>query len=132
MDLAWSLRFRVHHRLAERYRAGRVLLAGDAAHVHSPAGGQGMNTGIHDAIALAKALTAVLSAEGSDADLDAYQQRRRPAAERVVALTDRMTLMATVKGGRGRALRNLALGVVGRLPVVPRMLATELAGLHNH
>jgi 2-polyprenyl-6-methoxyphenol hydroxylase-like FAD-dependent oxidoreductase len=51
-DVVWSSRFRVHHRLADRYRDGRVFLAGDAAHVHSPAGGQGMNTGIQDAVAL--------------------------------------------------------------------------------
>ena len=50
--LAWSSRFRVHHRVADHYRAGRLLLAGDAAHVHSPAGGQGMNTGIQDGFAL--------------------------------------------------------------------------------
>src|SRR5262249_48892598 len=59
-EIAWSTRFHVHHRLADRYRAGRVLLAGDAAHVHSPAGGQGMNTGIRDAVALGHALAAVV------------------------------------------------------------------------
>ena len=53
--LAWSSRFRVHHRVADHYRAGRLFLAGDAAHVHSPAGGQGMNTGIQDGYALGRA-----------------------------------------------------------------------------
>ncbi|MFJ5042971.1 FAD-dependent monooxygenase [Streptomyces parvulus] len=52
----WSSRFRVHHRVADRYRNGRLLLAGDAAHVHSPAGGQGMNTGIQDGYALGRAI----------------------------------------------------------------------------
>ena len=56
-DVVWSSRFRVHHRVADAYRSGRILLAGDAAHVHSPAGGQGMNLGIQDAVALAEALT---------------------------------------------------------------------------
>jgi 2-polyprenyl-6-methoxyphenol hydroxylase-like FAD-dependent oxidoreductase len=56
----WSSRFRVHHRLADAYRRGPVFLAGDAAHVHSPAGGQGMNTGIQDAIMLAELLADVL------------------------------------------------------------------------
>ena len=60
-DVVWGSRFRIHHRVADTYRAGRLLLAGDAAHVHSPAGGQGMNLGIQDAVALADALTSVLS-----------------------------------------------------------------------
>src|SRR5262249_1041586 len=55
-EVVWGTRFRVHHRIADAYRAGRVLLVGDAAHVHSPAGGQGMNTGMQDAIVLAEAL----------------------------------------------------------------------------
>ena len=53
-DLMWGSRFRIHHRVADTYRAGRLLLAGDAAHVHSPAGGQGMNLGIQDAVALSR------------------------------------------------------------------------------
>ena len=59
--MIWGSRFRIHHRVADTYRAGRLLLAGDAAHVHSPAGGQGMNLGIQDAVALADALAAVLA-----------------------------------------------------------------------
>src|SRR5947209_764562 len=70
-DLLWSTRFHIHHRVADSYRAGRLLLAGDAAHVHSPAGGQGMNLGITDAIALADALANVVHG-GSDTALDAY------------------------------------------------------------
>lgn len=127
-DLVWSGRFRVHHRIAARYRAGRVLLAGDAAHVHSPAGGQGMNTGIQDAAALSDALVAALE-HGAEEALDAYERRRRPVAQRVVALTDRMTRIATLSGQRARALRNTALGVASHFPMVPRRLATELAGL---
>ena len=74
----------MHHRIAERYQAGRILLAGDAAHVHSPAGGQGMNTGIQDAIALAGALAAALESKDFAA-LERYSRERRPIAERVIA-----------------------------------------------
>jgi 2-polyprenyl-6-methoxyphenol hydroxylase-like FAD-dependent oxidoreductase len=125
--VVWGSRFRVHHRLADRYRAGRILLAGDAAHVHSPAGGQGMNTGITDAAALSEVLATVL--DGGPADLlDGYGARRRPVAEQVVALTDRATRVATVNG-RLRPARNLLIGVVAKSPIVRRRLAWRLSGL---
>ena len=87
-EVVWGSRFRVHHRVADTYRAGRLLLAGDAAHVHSPAGGQGMNLGIQDAVALAEALADVL-AGAPDTVLDEYSAVRRPIAKGVVAMTDR-------------------------------------------
>ncbi|CAL9338736.1 Flavin-dependent monooxygenase [Streptomyces sp. enrichment culture] len=120
-DLVWSSRFRIHHRVADRYRAGRLLLAGDAAHVHSPAGGQGMNTGIQDGHALGRALAA--------GDLDAYEARRRPVALRVVALTDRMTRVATARGRTLCALRNTLLPALARIPAFRNRLARELAEL---
>jgi 2-polyprenyl-6-methoxyphenol hydroxylase-like FAD-dependent oxidoreductase len=120
--LAWSSRFRVHHRIADHYRAGRVLLAGDAAHVHSPAGGQGMNTGIQDGHALGRAF--------ADDRLDGYEAQRRPVAERVVAFTDRMTRIATARNGAVRLARNTALPVLGRVPAFRTRLATELAELN--
>lgn len=129
-EVIWSSRFRVHHRVADRYREGRVVLAGDAAHVHSPAGGQGMNTGIQDAVVLGKALTRALGT-GDERALEAYEQARKPVAERVVAFTDRMTRVATLRSRRARALRNAAIGMVGHIPAIPRAIATELAGLHN-
>ncbi|QES48585.1 pentachlorophenol monooxygenase [Streptomyces venezuelae] len=120
-ELIWSSRFRVHHRVADRYRAGRLLLAGDAAHVHSPAGGQGMNTGIQDGYALGRAL-----ARG---DLDGYEAARRPVALRVVALTDRMTRVATTRNRALRAVRNTLLPALARIPALRTRLATELAEL---
>jgi 2-polyprenyl-6-methoxyphenol hydroxylase-like FAD-dependent oxidoreductase len=129
--IVWSSRFRVHHRLADHYRAGRVLLAGDAAHVHSPAGGQGMNTGIQDAMALGHLLVSVLSGHADDSHLDEYERIRRPVAERVVALTDRMTRMATLRTPGSRAMRNAVITTIGRVPAAPRWLASELAGLHH-
>jgi 2-polyprenyl-6-methoxyphenol hydroxylase-like FAD-dependent oxidoreductase len=130
-EIVWSSRFRVHHQLADRYRAGRILLAGDAAHVHSPAGGQGMNTGIQDAIALGHALTEVLGGRAGESRLDHYEGTRRPVAERVVAFTDRMTRMATLRAPRARAMRNAVMRVIGRVPPVRRWLAMELAELRN-
>lgn len=122
--LAWSSRFRIHHRVADHYRAGRLLLAGDAAHVHSPAGGQGMNTSIQDGYALGRAL-----ASGAPDGLDAYEATRRPVALRVVALTDRMTRIATTRNPALRALRNILLPVLARVPALRKRLATELAEL---
>jgi 2-polyprenyl-6-methoxyphenol hydroxylase-like FAD-dependent oxidoreductase len=126
-DVVWGSRFRVHHRVADTYRLGRILLAGDAAHVHSPAGGQGMNLGIQDAVALADALAAVL-AGGPDARLDEYAAARRPIAMQVIALTDRLTRLATMPRA-ARPARNAALKVLGRLPWVTHALASRLSGL---
>jgi 2-polyprenyl-6-methoxyphenol hydroxylase-like FAD-dependent oxidoreductase len=125
-ELLWGSRFRVHHRLADVYRAGRVLLAGDAAHVHSPAGGQGMNVGILDAIRLSEALIEALA--GNMHALDAYGAERRPVARQVVALADRLTRLATVRPAL-RGLRNLVLSTLARLPRFRNQLAWRLSGL---
>src|SRR5262245_7724151 len=126
-EVLWGSRFRVHHRIAESYRAGRVLLAGDAAHVHSPAGGQGMNIGIQDGVALAEALVRVLGG-ASEAMLDEYASRRRPVALQVVVLADRLTRIATVPE-RLRPPRNLVLGALACVPNVRNELAWRLSGL---
>ncbi len=126
-DLVWGSRFQVHHRVADTYRAGRILLAGDAAHVHSPAGGQGMNLGVQDAVALGDALAAVLTG-APDSALDAYAAARRPIAQQVISLTDRMTRLATLPRG-ARSIRNVALGVAGRIPFTRKALAWRLSGL---
>ncbi|MDP4511087.1 FAD-dependent oxidoreductase [Nonomuraea turcica] len=126
-EVIWGSRFRVHHRIADTYRRGRILLVGDAAHVHSPAGGQGMNLGIEDAVTAGEALSKVLRG-GSPDLLDAYAAARRPVAEKVVALASRLTSLATMSAAR-RPLRNLVLGLVGRLPAVRRRLAWQLSGL---
>ena len=126
-DVIWGSRFRIHHRVADTFRAGRLLLAGDAAHVHSPAGGQGMNLGIQDAVALADALSAVL-AGGPDSLLDDYSAARRPIARDVVTMTDRLTRLATLPRVV-RPFRNAVFSIVGRIPAVNRALAWRLSGL---
>ena len=126
-ELSWGSRIRIHHRVADTYRCGRLLLAGDAAHVHSPAGGQGMTLGIQDAVVLAEALASAL-AGASDTLLDGYSAARRPIAQQVVALTDRLTTLATLPRPV-RPLRNAMLGVLGHLPAATQALASRLAGL---
>lgn len=126
-EVLWGSRFRVHHRVADTYRAGRVLIAGDAAHVHSPAGGQGMNIGLQDAVVLGDALVATI-ARGDEAALDDYASRRRPVAEEVIALSDRLTRFGIAQGVR-RSVRNVVLSTLARLPRFRRMLAWRLSGL---
>jgi 2-polyprenyl-6-methoxyphenol hydroxylase-like FAD-dependent oxidoreductase len=125
-DLIWGSRFRIHHRVADTYRSGRLLLAGDAAHVHSPAGGQGMNLGIQDAVALGEALAASLG--GSEDLLDGYSASRRAIAQQVLALTGRLTTLATMPAAV-RPVRNVLIGSAGQLPFVRHGLAMRLSGL---
>jgi 2-polyprenyl-6-methoxyphenol hydroxylase-like FAD-dependent oxidoreductase len=125
----WSSRFRLHHRVADHYRAGRLLLVGDAAHVHSPAGGQGMNTGLVDACVLGRLLADVVRGRRNEGELDAYERLRRPAAAQVLAMADRLTRMATLRGAVPRALRNAALRAVGLLPMARRRLQMDFSGL---
>lgn len=126
-DVVWSSRFHIHHRVAQTPRQGRILLCGDAAHVHSPAGGQGMNTGIQDGVSLAPELIEAI--RGDHRGLDIWADRRHQVATQVVALTDRMTRVATMKSPTARALRNAAVAIVGHIPQVRSSLARTLAEL---
>lgn len=126
-ELLWGTRFHIHHRVADSYRAGRLLLAGDAAHVHSPAGGQGMNLGITDAISLAGPLTEVLSG-GPDSALDAYAAAQRRRAGQVLKLTGRLTRVSTLPRPL-RPIRNSGMRLAARVPAVRRQLAVQLSGL---
>jgi 2-polyprenyl-6-methoxyphenol hydroxylase-like FAD-dependent oxidoreductase len=128
-ELLWGTRFRIHHRVADNYRAGRLLLAGDAAHVHSPAGGQGMNLGIADGISLAAALSETLH-DGSDAALDRYCTVQRRRAEQVLRLTGRLTRISTLPRPL-RPIRNSAMRLAAQVPAVRRQLALQLSGLRD-
>ena len=119
----WFSTYHVHHRVANEFRKARVFLLGDAAHIHSPVGGQGMNTGIGDAINLAWKLAAVLKGRGEDAILDTYSTERRAFALRLVASTDRAFTFVTRDGALARFVR---LHVVPRfLPFAVRFEATR-------
>jgi 2-polyprenyl-6-methoxyphenol hydroxylase-like FAD-dependent oxidoreductase len=126
-EVIWGSRFRIHERVADTYRGGRVLLAGDAAHTHSPAGGQGMNLGLRDAITLADALSTALT-DGNEAELDAYSTNGRAEALRVVGLAHRLTRLANLPRPV-RPLRNAVLGLAGRLRRTQDALAKQLAGI---
>src|SRR5690348_15462761 len=89
-DPVWMTNFRLHHRAATHYRSGRAFLAGDAAHVHSPAGGQGMNTGIQDAVNLGWKLASVVRGLTDESVLDTYEPERAPVGRMVVRFTDRI------------------------------------------
>jgi 2-polyprenyl-6-methoxyphenol hydroxylase-like FAD-dependent oxidoreductase len=128
-NVLWSSRFRLHHRLATHYRRGRLLLVGDSAHVHSPAGGQGMNTGLVDACVLGQLLADVVQGRKAEAELDRYEALRRPAAQKVLGLAGRLTTMATVKSAPGRFLRNTVLRTIGWLPKARQQFEMNLSGL---
>ena len=101
----WFSTYRVHHRVADHFRKGRAFLLGDAAHIHSPVGGQGMNTGIGDAVNLAWKLAAVLHGRASAAMLDSYEPERIAFARRLVATTDRAFTGVTSRGAIARLVR---------------------------
>jgi 2-polyprenyl-6-methoxyphenol hydroxylase-like FAD-dependent oxidoreductase len=94
-DPVWMTNFRLHHRAAQHYRNGRAFLAGDAAHIHSPAGAQGMNTGIQDAANLAWKLAYTLTGHTDPSILDTYELERAPIGRKVVRMSDRPFTIAT-------------------------------------
>jgi 2-polyprenyl-6-methoxyphenol hydroxylase-like FAD-dependent oxidoreductase len=110
----WFSTYRVHHRVAGHFRKGCAFLLGDAAHIHSPVGGQGMNTGIGDAVNLAWKLAAVLQSHAGASLLDSYEPERIAFAQRLVATTDRAFTAVTSPGALARVIR---------LHVVPLLLA---------
>ena len=129
LDVIWSSRFRLHHRLAKSYRSGRLILMGDAAHVHSPAGGQGMNTGLIDAVVLGETLAGIVGRNRPETTLDLYESLRRPAAAKVLGLAGRLTDMATTRSIFKRAARNALLSFVNLNPIVRRRIEMNLSGL---
>ncbi len=101
----WFSTYRVHHRVAARFGEGRAFLLGDAAHIHSPVGGQGMNTGIGDAVNLAWKLAAVLNDGASGSLLESYEPERIGFARRLVATTDRVFTLVSKRGAIAQRIR---------------------------
>ncbi|KAI0514702.1 FAD binding domain-containing protein [Xylaria bambusicola] len=108
-DASWVTRFRLHHRGVNNYRDGRLFVAGDAAHIHSPAGGQGMNTGIQDAVNLGWKLAAVLRGEKPDSFLDTYNTERHRIGQHLLQTTDRVFTYVTSTNPIFLFFRNLIL-----------------------
>nr|CEL18878.1 monooxygenase, FAD-binding [Kibdelosporangium sp. MJ126-NF4]CTQ95318.1 monooxygenase, FAD-binding [Kibdelosporangium sp. MJ126-NF4] len=128
-DPRWMSRFHSDERQVPTYRVGRVFLAGDAAHCHSPAGGQGMNTGIQDAANLGWKLAAVLNGHAKDELLDTYQQERHPVGREVLRSSGMIIRLAMVKSALGRRLRSVVVGfLLGRKPIAVKA-AGQISGI---
>jgi 2-polyprenyl-6-methoxyphenol hydroxylase-like FAD-dependent oxidoreductase len=125
-DSRWFATYRVHHRVAGQFRDGPFFLAGDAGHVHSPVGGQGMNTGLQDAHNLAFKLADVVQGRAGDAWLDRYEAERRPVAKTLVATTDRLFGFVTSQRLGLRMLRRIIVPLLA--PVGVRVLPRSGGG----
>ncbi len=126
----WLSKFHISERKATHYRHGRVFLAGDAAHIHSPAGGQGMNTGMQDAFNLAWKMALVASGHGKeDVLLDTYHEERSPVAEKVLRDSGRMIRSNFVKNPLTRFLRDGIVRLAGRSGKIKQTMIRTLSGL---
>lgn len=123
----WSSRFHSDERQVPRYRVGRVFLAGDAAHVHSPAGGQGMNTGLQDAANLSWKLASALT--GGPDLLDSYHAERHPVGRKVIKGSGTLLRLAMLHSTAARTARNEVVSAALHLPLTARRLPLALSGL---
>ncbi|EPH42876.1 putative aromatic compound monooxygenase YhjG [Streptomyces aurantiacus JA 4570] len=128
-DPRWLSRFGNAARQAETYRKGRVLLAGDAAHMHFPAGGVGLNVGVQDAANLGWKLAAVVRGDAPGELLDSYHRERHPVGAELIASTRAQTALMTAYSGDGLALRQVLSGAIAAVPEFSRRLAESLSGL---
>ena len=129
-DPTWLANFRCHRRSASAYRRGRVLLAGDAVHIHTPAGGQGMNTGIMDAHNLGWKLALVAAGRAPDALLDSYGTERLPVAQDVLRLTHTLVRYGTVSHPVKRRVRDVLVPALGRNPLIQRRAVSRLSHVY--
>jgi len=120
----WLTSFEIHHARVPAYRWGRVFLAGDAAHIHSPAGGQGMNTGMQDAFNLAWKLAAVIEGDAGETLLDSYEAERVPVADQVIKFTNLLTKAGTLSGVP-RRIRDVLVRTASHVPAARRTLANN-------
>ena len=126
-DPIWLAAFRINERKVKDYRKGRVFLAGDAAHIHSPAGGQGMNTGMQDAFNLAWKLALVIKGNAKPSLLDSYSPERTAVGDRVLRNAGRLTEAATLRNPLLQGIRNTLAKFATGFPVVQHKMANQLA-----
>jgi 2-polyprenyl-6-methoxyphenol hydroxylase-like FAD-dependent oxidoreductase len=127
--LHWSSYFRIYHRHAARLRVGRCFIAGDAAHIHSPYGGQGMNTGLHDVWNLVWKLDLVLHGLGNEQLLDSYAAERLPVIERVIETTHTLTRVMSTPNRWAQALRDAVIPMISRLAPFQHAFVARLSEL---
>lgn len=128
-NVRWGSYFRIHHRQVEQMRVGRVFVAGDAAHIHSPFGGQGMNTGLQDAWNLVWKLDLAVRGHGTEQLLDSYAAERRPVIKRVIDLTHFMTTALGAPNKVAQAIRDAVIPVVWHLPPFEHFFVQRLSEL---
>jgi 2-polyprenyl-6-methoxyphenol hydroxylase-like FAD-dependent oxidoreductase len=127
--LNWSSYFRIHHRHATQLRIGRIFIAGDAAHIHSPFGGQGMNTGLHDVWNLVWKLDLCLRGHGNERLLDSYSSERLPVIKDVIVTTDLLTKVMGTPNQYAQALRDTVIPMVSRLAPFQHAFVQKLSEL---
>ncbi len=127
--LHWSSYFHIHHRHVTQLRVGRIFVAGDAAHIHSPFGGQGMNTGLHDVWNLIWKLDLFLRGHGSEQLLDSYGAERLPVIKHVIETTDHLTRVMGTPNKFAQALRDTVIPMVSRLAPFQHAFVQRLSEL---
>ncbi|MBZ5494546.1 MAG: FAD-dependent monooxygenase [Acidobacteriia bacterium] len=132
--LHWSAYFRIHHRQVAHLRVGRFFIAGDAAHIHSPFGGQGMNTGLHDVWNLAWKLDLALHGHGNEELLESYSAERRPVIKNVIETTHYLTKALGTPSKLAQILRDTVIPMVLRLAPFQHAFVQRLSelGVHYH
>ena len=125
----WSSYFRIHHRHVSRLRVGRIFIAGDAAHIHSPFGGQGMNTGLHDIWNLAWKLDLAVRGHANETLLDSYTAERLPIIRDVIRTTDLLTRALGTPSRLAQALRDTIIPILSRLVPFQHAFVERLSGL---
>lgn len=131
-QIDWISPFWIHSKMANELRQNRVFLAGDAAHIHSPIGGQGMNTGLQDAHNLAWKLALVIQGRSDEKLLDTYQQERLPVMKEIVKITDRFTRFMLIQNRMVGFLRKYLIKLAFNIPFIKRKITERLTQLAIH